>query len=99
MHTANHNQTRMQNRDYCREEHFLSDEKHFLQALPDEAFEIKYYKEYKLAQKTIFTLDRTNIITVPLINILGRNSKWFTPGQWSVFFIITTLSLSMKEAL
>lgn len=50
MHTANHNQTRMQKRDYCRQEHFLSNEKHLLQSLPDEAFEIKYYKEYKLAQ-------------------------------------------------
>jgi len=49
-HTTNHNQTRMQQRDYCREEHFLSDEKHLLQALPEHAFEIKYYKEYKLAQ-------------------------------------------------
>ena len=50
MHTENHNQTRMQGRDYCRQEHFLSDEKHLLQSLPETAFEIKYYKEYKLAQ-------------------------------------------------
>ncbi len=45
-----HNQTRMQKRDYCREEHFLSDEKHTLQDLPPHPFEIKYYKSYKLAQ-------------------------------------------------
>jgi len=49
MHTANHNQTRMQERGYCRQEHFLSNEKHLLQPLPETAFEIKYYKEYKLA--------------------------------------------------
>ncbi len=49
-HTAKHNQTRMQKRDYCRQEHFLSNEKHLLQPLPETAFEIKYYKEYKLAQ-------------------------------------------------
>jgi transposase len=49
-HTAYHNQTRMQQRDYCREEHFLSKEKTLLAPLPAEAFEIKYYKEYKLAQ-------------------------------------------------
>jgi len=49
-HTINHNQTRMQRHDYCREEHFLSNEKHTLQVLPTEVFEIKYYKEYKLAQ-------------------------------------------------
>ena len=46
-HTLKHNQTRMQKRDYCREEHFLSNEKHLLQELPSNAFEIKYYKEYK----------------------------------------------------
>jgi hypothetical protein len=39
----------MQGRDYCRQEHFLSDEKHLLQPLPETTFEIKYYKEYKLA--------------------------------------------------
>lgn len=49
-HTENHNQTRMQKKDYCRQEHFLSNEKHLLQPLPENAFEIKYYKEYKLAQ-------------------------------------------------
>ena len=49
MHTANHNQTRMQERDYCRQEHFLSNEKHLLGPLPENAFEIKYYKEYTLA--------------------------------------------------
>lgn len=48
-HTENHNQTRMQERDYCRQEHFLSNEKHLLQPLPETVFEIKYYKEYKLA--------------------------------------------------
>ena len=50
VHTAMHNQTRMQERDYCRQEHFLSNEKHLLQPLPKNVFEIKYYKEYKLAQ-------------------------------------------------
>lgn len=45
-----HNQTRMQKRAYCREEHFLSNEKSLLQQLPEVPFEIKYYKEYTLAQ-------------------------------------------------
>lgn len=49
-HVEKHNQTRMQKRDYCREEHFLSNEKHMLQNLPSHSFEIKYYKSYKLAQ-------------------------------------------------
>jgi hypothetical protein len=45
-----HNQTRMQQKDYCREEKFLADEKHILQPLPAEGFEIKYYREHKVAK-------------------------------------------------
>lgn len=45
-----HNQTRMQKKPYCREERFLSIEKPLLKALPDESFEIKYYRDLKVAQ-------------------------------------------------
>jgi len=45
-----HNQTRMQRKDYCREERFLSDEKHLLQSLPGIVFEIKYYRVHKVAK-------------------------------------------------
>jgi len=45
-----HNQTRMQQKPYCREERFLSDEKHLLKPLPEKEFEIKYYKELKVAK-------------------------------------------------
>src|SRR5690606_32160482 len=45
-----HNQTRMQQKEYCREEKFLADEKHTLQPLPENPFEIKYYREHKVAK-------------------------------------------------
>lgn len=45
-----HNQTRMQNREYCREEKFLADEKQHLGPLPATIFEIKYYREHKVAK-------------------------------------------------
>ncbi|HUH47564.1 MAG TPA: IS21 family transposase [Arenibacter sp.] len=48
--TRAHNQTRMQNREYCREEKFLADEKRHLGPLPATAFEIKYYREHKVAK-------------------------------------------------
>ena len=48
--TREHNQTRMQQKPYCREEKFLADEKHLLQPLPDEPFELKYYRELKVAK-------------------------------------------------
>ncbi len=45
-----HNQTRMQQKQYCREEKFLADEKLMLQSLPDQPFELKYYRELKVAK-------------------------------------------------
>jgi transposase len=45
-----HNQTRMQRKPYCREECFLSNEKPLLQILPDDQYEIKYYRELKVAK-------------------------------------------------
>ena len=45
-----HNQTRMQQKPYCREERFLSGEKHLLQPLPGEPYEVKYYRELKVAK-------------------------------------------------
>lgn len=44
-----HNQTRMQQKPYCREERFLAAEKHLLGELPAEAFQLKYYREAKVA--------------------------------------------------
>jgi transposase len=44
------NQTRMQNKDYCREEKYLAEEKELLKPLPEQAFEIKHYKELKVAK-------------------------------------------------
>ena len=43
-----HNQTRMQQKPYSREECFLAEEKHLLSPLPDTAYEIKHYKELKV---------------------------------------------------
>jgi transposase len=45
-----HNQTRMQQKPYCREEKFLADEKHLLKPLPKDPFVMKFYKELKVAK-------------------------------------------------
>ncbi|TVQ85125.1 MAG: IS21 family transposase [Bacteroidetes bacterium] len=45
-----HNQTRMQQKPYSREECFLAEEKHLLSLLPDTTYEIKHYKELKVAK-------------------------------------------------
>ena len=45
-----HNQTRMQQKPYSREECFLAEEKPLLKPLPDSLYEIKHYKELKVGQ-------------------------------------------------
>lgn len=56
----NHNQTRMQRKPYCREERFLANEKPLLQPLPNEAYEIKYYRELKVAKNNHIQLTIDN---------------------------------------
>jgi transposase len=53
-----HNQTRMQQKPYCREERFLANEKHLLQPLPTEPYEIKYYKDLKVAKNNHILLTK-----------------------------------------
>ncbi len=48
--TIAHNQTRMQQKPYSREENFLANEKHLLTPLPEEAFEVKYYRQATVAK-------------------------------------------------
>ncbi|WP_341831932.1 hypothetical protein AACH28_00595 [Sphingobacterium thalpophilum] len=52
------NQTRMQNRSYCRQERFISSEKHLLGKLPASRFELKHYTELKVADNGHIYLGR-----------------------------------------
>ena len=45
-----HNQTRMQQKPYCRQEHFLAEEHPTLNPLPEEPFRIKHYRRYTVAK-------------------------------------------------
>jgi len=51
-----HNQTRMQQKPYCRQERFLAEERPALQALPEKPFQIKYYRWYTVAKNGHFYL-------------------------------------------
>ncbi|WP_423126725.1 IS21 family transposase [Gaoshiqia sp. Z1-71] len=53
-----HNQTRMQQREYSREEHFLADEKGLLKALPLSGFDIRYYASLRVQQNSCIYLAR-----------------------------------------
>jgi transposase len=70
-----HNQTRMQQKNYCREECFLSEEKNLLGDLPENDFEIKYYKEYKVAKNNhICLFEDKHYYSVPY-QYIGRKAK------------------------
>jgi transposase len=53
-----HNQTRMQQKEYSREEKFLADEKPVLTPLPEAVFEKKYYAELLVAGNNYIYLAR-----------------------------------------
>jgi len=53
-----HNQTRMQQKDYSREEKFLAEEKQALSPLPETDFEIKYYARLRVAANNCIYLGR-----------------------------------------
>jgi len=56
--TMEHNQTRMQQKEYSRQEKFLADEKPLLGSLPDTDFQIKYYTELKESPNNCIYLGR-----------------------------------------
>lgn len=64
--TKEHNQTRMQQKPYCREERFLAHEKHLLHPLPQGPFELKYYRELKVAKNNhIYLAQDKHYYSVP----------------------------------
>lgn len=70
-----HNQTRMQRKEYSREEKFLADEKHTLLPLPAEDFEVKYYKSLKVAHNNhVYLGNDKHHYSVPYTHI-GRQTR------------------------
>lgn len=81
-----HNQTRMQQKPYCREERFLSEEKGLLQPLPKDRFEIKYYKQLKVAKNNhIYFSEEKHYYSVPYPYIGKKVKVVFTRRMVYVF--------------
>ncbi|MBT7089682.1 MAG: IS21 family transposase [Candidatus Marinimicrobia bacterium] len=81
-----HNQTRMQEKGYCRQEKFLSDEKHVLKPLPATNFEIKYYKELKVAQNNHIRLaGDKHYYSVPYAHIGSRAKVIYTRSMVRIY--------------
>lgn len=69
------NQTRMQQKPYSREEKFLADEKSLLKPLPQEPFQLKHYRIYKVAQNNhIYLTEDRHYYSVPFTYI-GQKVK------------------------
>jgi len=70
-----HNQTRMQQKPYCREEKFFAEEKKLLAPLPAERFEMKSYRELKVAKNNhIYLSENKNYYSVPY-RLIGSKVK------------------------
>lgn len=68
--TREHNQTRMQQKPYSRQEKFLADEKHTLKTLPEKRFEIKYYCDLTVGQNNCIYMGRDkHYYSVPYLHI------------------------------
>lgn len=81
-----HNQTRMQQKPYCREERFLSEEKKHLQLLPESRFELKYYKQLKVAKNNhVYFSDDKHYYSVPY-QYIGKKMKVIYTGRMVYFF-------------
>lgn len=81
-----HNQTRMQRKDYCREEQFLSAEKPHLQALPVNPFQIKYYRELKVAQNNhVYMSVDKRYYSVPYIHIGAKAKVVYTDKLVTIY--------------
>lgn len=93
-----HNQTRMQQRDYCREEKFLADEKHLLKALPDCVYEMKYYKQYKVASNNHICLQKDrHYYSVPYEHIGKQATVIYTRSTVSIFIDCKRVALHLRS--
>ena len=82
----NHNQTRMQKKDYCREEKFLADEKKHLIPLPEIVYEMKYYKTYKVAPNNHICLTKDqHFYSVPYIHIGKQANVVYTRSMVYIY--------------
>lgn len=81
-----HNQTRMQQKPYCREERFLSCEKSTLGELPKERFELKSYAELKVGDNGHIYLQRNkHYYSVPFAYIGTKVKLIYTRNMLSIY--------------
>ncbi len=82
-----HNQTRMQQKPWSREERFLAEEKSLLSKLPVDKFQIKYYKELTVAKNNhIYLSEGKHYYSVPF-TLIGKKVKiCYTQSMVHIFY-------------
>jgi len=85
-----HNQTRMQQKPYCRQERFLAEERPALQALPEKPFQIKHYRWYTVAKNGhIYLSEDRHYYSVPYC---------WTGQKVQVIYTLTMVSVYIRGA-
>jgi hypothetical protein len=93
-----HNQTRMQQKPYCREERFLADERHLLGPLPEESFEMKYYRELKVAKNNhIYLTHDKHYYSVPYTYIGSQVKVIYTRNMVRIYAKGTQIALHIRD--
>lgn len=81
-----HNQTRMQRKNYSRQEKFLADEKHALQSLPAQDFEVKYYTSLKVGHNNhVYISKDKHHYSVPYTYIGEQTKVIYTRSTVRIF--------------
>ncbi|MFU8844676.1 MAG: IS21 family transposase [Bacteroidales bacterium] len=82
----NHNQTRMQQKPFSRQECFLASEKPLLSPLPVERFELKYYRQLKVAKNNhIYLGQDKHYYSVPYIHIGAAANVIYTRSMVYIY--------------
>jgi transposase len=84
--TKDHNQTRMQQKPYSRQECFLANEKPLLAPLPATDFEIKYYRQLKVAKNNhVYLGQDKHYYSVPYIHIGAKANVIYTRSMVYIY--------------
>lgn len=81
-----HNQTRMQQKPWCRTERFLAEEKPLLTKLPEQDFELKYYRNAKVAKNNhIYLSQDKHYYSVPYQHIGAQVKVIYTRSVVTIY--------------
>jgi len=92
------NQRRMQLKEYTREEQFTSAEKPLLSPLPTAEFEIKYYKEYRVAKNNhIYLTPDKHYYSVPYTCIGQKVKVIYTRNTVRIYLKGTLVATHLRD--